>query len=104
MADIPEDVQKAIRPHLAAIARMFRSPFITLVVRSPEVGNVKGDLVLSNDNPTLVLNALRARMVAEAEIYAESPEKMTVQVKEAIVVRPSNHFRRSQAGSAGGGD
>ena len=82
MADIPKEIEERLRPHLAAIARLFKAPRITLIVRAPEIGNVTGDLVLSNDNPTRAIAALRSRMVAEAEIYAGAPNRMTAIVKE----------------------
>jgi hypothetical protein len=83
MADIPKEVQDALRPHLAAIARIFKAPRITLIVRAPEGANVKGDLVLGNDDPSLALAALRARMVAEAELFRDDPDlHMKLQIKE----------------------
>ena len=81
MAKISKEVEDALKPHLAAIARIFKAPRITVIVRAPEGANVVGDLVLSNDNPTLVIAALRARMVAEAEIDVDQPG-MTLQIKE----------------------
>ena len=81
MAKISKEVEDALKPHLAAIARIFKAPRITVIVRAPEGANVVGDLVLSNDNPTLVIAALRARMVAEAEIDVDQPGT-TLQIKE----------------------
>ena len=67
MAAIPTEIQERLQHHLTAIARLFKAPRITVIVRGPEVGNAKGDRVLSNDNLTHALAALRARMVAEAK-------------------------------------
>lgn len=87
MAEIPKDVQDRLKPLLASIARLFRAPRITLIVRAPDVGNVKGDMVIGNDDPTSVIGALRARMVDEAEIYAGTPERLRVAIKERSVVK-----------------
>ena len=69
MAEIPEEIRKQLEASLAGIAKLFKAPLITLIVRAG--GNSSGDLVLTNDNPTLVLEALRNRMVAEAAKWAE---------------------------------
>lgn len=108
MAGIPAEIEARLKPHLAAIARLFRAPRITLIVRGGDGGNAGGDLVLGNDNPTLALGALRARAVAEAEILAGTPEQTRVQFKPGPkvefdsdsdsldgVLRPSgNNFKR----------
>lgn len=83
MAAIPSDIQDRLKGHLIAIARIFKAPRITLILRSPDVGNVTGDLVLGNDNPLYVERALKARVVAEAEILAGTDQKMRVVEKEA---------------------
>lgn len=72
MAEIPEEIRKQLEVHLVGIAKLFRAPLITLVVRSGP--NAKGDLLLSNDNPQLVINAIRARMVERAEKFANDFE------------------------------
>lgn len=86
MSAIPAEIQAALKPHLAAIARVFRAPRITLIVRGVDGGNAGGDLVLGNDNPTLALGALRARAVAETEILAGTPEQMRVELKQETPV------------------
>lgn len=97
MALIPSEIESALRPHLAAIAKIFRAPRITIVVRGPGDGNAGGDLVLSNDNPTLALHALRARAVAEGEILAGTPAAMNVWVKPPSDARP--HFQNDDPGA-----
>lgn len=87
MASIPPEVQAALKPHLAAIAGLFLAPRITLIVRGLDGGNAGGDCVIGNDNPALALGALRARMVAEAEILAGTPEQMRVQFKRGAPVQ-----------------
>ena len=82
MAKLPPELEEKLRPLLTAIARLFKAPLITIIVRSPDVSNVVGDLVLSNDNPTRVIVALRAQMVAEAKVFAGDAREMTVSVKE----------------------
>ena len=83
MAKISKEVEDALKPHLAAIARIFKAPRITIIVRAPEGANVVGDLVFGNDDPTLALAALRARMIAEAELFRDDPDLyMKLQVKE----------------------
>lgn len=63
MPDIPADIQERLKPLLKQIAVLFKAPLITIVVRSGD--NAAGDLVLSNDNPSLAIEALRRQMVAE---------------------------------------
>lgn len=87
MPTIPPEVESALKPHLAAIARLFLSPRITLIVRGVDGGNAGGDMILSNDNPTLALAALRARAVAEAEILAGTPEQMHAELKHGTPVQ-----------------
>ena len=80
---IPDDIQKRLQGHLTEIARLFNAPRITLIVRAPgEPSNVKGDLILGNDDPLDVAKALRARMIGEAEILAGTPQAMRVVEKE----------------------
>ena len=79
---IPPEVQEDLQRHLTAIAKLFVAPRITLIVRGPEVGNVKGDLILGNDDPVHVAAALRARMVDEAKVLVGTPHEMTVVEKE----------------------
>lgn len=56
--DLPEAHRHYLQAHVAQIAKLFRAPVITLIVRSPDGGNVKGDLVITNDDPLLVRKAL----------------------------------------------
>jgi hypothetical protein len=65
VSGIPKDVQARLRPLLTEIARLFKAPNITIIVRGG--ANAPGDLVFGNDNPTLALEALRAFMVREAK-------------------------------------
>lgn len=71
MPDIPEDIHETLRGHLTAIAKLFRAPLITLVVRAGD--NAKGVLVLGNDNPSFLIEALRERMVADAKSQFAEP-------------------------------
>ncbi len=80
--EIPASVQERLQAHLVAIARIFKAPRITIIVRSPEEGNAKGDLILGNDDPLYVSRALRARMIAESKILAGTPQEMKVVEKE----------------------
>lgn len=84
MADIPKTIEDQIKPYLAAIARLFRAPRITLVIRGPgsEDGNAKGDLVLTNDNPLFAGHALRALEIGRAQILVGTPVQMDVIEKE----------------------
>jgi hypothetical protein len=82
MAEIPPSIQERLKAHLAAIAAIFKAPRITLIVRGPEEGNAKGDLILGNDDPIYVSRALRARIVAESKILAGTPQEMKVTEKE----------------------
>ena len=82
MAAIPKDIEDRLRGHLTAIARLFKAPRITMIVRSPEEGNARGDLILGNDDPYLVACALKARVIDEAFLWAETPDKTRLQVKE----------------------
>lgn len=72
MAEIPEEIRKQLEHHMAGVAKLFKAPLITLIVRAGD--NASGDLVLTNDNPTLVLEVLRNRMVAEAKRQAEDEQ------------------------------
>ena len=80
--EIPSSIQERLQAHLIEIARIFKAPRVTLIVRSPDVANVKGDLILGNDDPHFVSQALRARMVAEAQILVGTPQQMKVVEKE----------------------
>ncbi len=79
---IPPSVQQRLQAHLVEIAKIFQAPRITLIVRSPDVANVKGDLVLGNDDPIYVSRALRARIVDESKILVGTPQEMKVVEKE----------------------
>ena len=75
MAEVPEDIREHLRVHLTAIAKLFRVPLITIIVRSPDGGNVGGDLHFGNDNPTLALDAFRKLLASEASKVADEPGK-----------------------------
>ena len=83
MAQIPDSVQEKLKAHLGAIAGIFKAPRITLIVRGPEEGNARGDLILGNDDPVYVSKALRARIIAESKILEGTPQEMRVVEKEA---------------------
>lgn len=82
MAEIPASVQERIKAHLVEIAKIFKAPRITLIVRGPEEGNASGDLILGNDEPMYVSRALRARIIAESKILEGTPQEMRVVEKE----------------------
>ena len=82
MPDIPADAQAIIQGHLTAIARIFKTSRITLVVRAADDGNAKGDLVLTNDDPYLAECALKAEVIRRAQIFAGTPMKMEILEKE----------------------
>ena len=67
---IPLEVADRLKELLKPIAQLFNAAKITIVIRSPDQGNVVGDLVLTNDNPTKVLETLRTHMVEEAKRFA----------------------------------
>ena len=67
---IPPEIAERLKALLKPIAEMFKASRITIIVRSPESGNAVGDLVLTNDNPTKIMEVLKAHMVSEAERYA----------------------------------
>ena len=67
---IPTEIADRLKLLLKPIAELFAASRITIIVRAPEEGNTLGDLVLTNDNPTRVIQTLRAHMVAEAERFA----------------------------------
>lgn len=78
--------------HLAAIAKAFKAPRITLIVRGPEDGNVKGDLVLTNDNPVFVERVFRAQMIERGKLLVGAPEEMDVIEKERTEGGLGPHF------------
>jgi hypothetical protein len=67
---IPPEKKARLMELIKQIGMEFISPRITLIVRSPEEGNTVGTLVLSSDNPTAALEALRQHAVEEAERFA----------------------------------
>lgn len=67
---IPLEIAERLKLLLKPIAEMFAASRITIIIRSPEEGNTVGDLVLSSDNPTQVLEVLKTHMRAEAERFA----------------------------------
>jgi hypothetical protein len=72
---IPTEIADRLKVLLKPIAELFAASRITIIVRSPEEGNTVGDLVMSNDNPTLVLKTLRAHMQAEAQRFADEGKR-----------------------------
>lgn len=85
MADIPESIESQLKPYLTAIARLFKAPRITLIVRGPglgDEGNAKGDLVLTNDNPLFAGRALAALEIGRAQILVGTPVQMDAIEKE----------------------
>lgn len=67
---IPKEQSDRLKTLLKPIAEMFLSANITLIVRALEGGNSSGSLVISSDNPTKALEALRHHMEAEAKRFA----------------------------------
>lgn len=86
MGDIPKNVEDQLKPYLTAIARLFKAPRITLIIRAPggDDGNAKGDLVLTNDNPLFAGQALKALEIGRAKILIGTPVQM-----EAIEKAPT---------------
>lgn len=78
--------------HLHAIAKAFKAPRITLIVRGPEEGNVKGDIVLTNDNPVYVERVFRAQMIERAKILVGTSEEMDIIQKERTTGGLGPHF------------
>jgi hypothetical protein len=52
----PRTAAEAVKHHLAEIARHFRKPALTLVIRSPDFD---GDVIVGNDDIGLAIAALR---------------------------------------------
>ena len=92
MPAIPPEVEARLKPALTAIAKLFRAPRITIIVRAPEVGNVKGDLVLGNDDLGKVAEALKALVVGEAVLFANSPDAMRIVEKEKTHAGTDSHI------------
>lgn len=67
---IAPEIAERLKLLLKPIAELFAASRITIIVRSPEEGNTLGNLVLSNDNPTKIMEVLKEHMVAEAERFA----------------------------------
>jgi len=80
MPAIPPEIEAQLKAHISGIARLFKAPKITLIVRSPEAANV---------NLTLVMQSLRAMMVREAQILVGTPEEMTMIEKPRTEARPN---------------
>lgn len=72
---IPPEIAERLKVLLKPIADLFAASRITIVVRSPEEGNTVGDLVLSSDNPTKVLEVFKAHMRAEAQRFAAEGQR-----------------------------
>jgi hypothetical protein len=89
---IHRNMEAYLQIHLAAIAKAFKAPRITIVVRGPEDGNVKGDLVLTNDNPVFVERVFRAQMIERGKLLVGTPEEMDVTVKERTEGGLGPHF------------
>lgn len=89
MAGIPAEIESLLKAHLGAIAKLFKAPKITLIVRAPQFANASGDLILTSDNLTLVQMSLQSMMIREAHILAGTPEQMTVVEKPRTEVEPN---------------
>lgn len=75
---IPEETRLQLQELLKPIARLFAASHITIIVRAPEGANSVGNLVLTNDNPTKIMEVFKEHMVAEAKRFAaEGPRSGT---------------------------
>ena len=73
---IPPEFQEQLERYLTAIAKLFRAPRITIVVRSSDSGNTQGDLVLSQDDRLdKVIEVLVMHRQAEARRFAAEGER-----------------------------
>lgn len=72
MAEIPPEIREKLEGYLTAIAKIFKSPVITLVVRPG--GNAGGVLVLGNQAYPEVIAAVKEVMVAEARRLADDDQ------------------------------
>jgi hypothetical protein len=70
--DLPPAIAHSLQADLAQIGKLFRSAKITLIVRSPDIpgSNIKGDLILSGDDPVLVQKTLSEHILAYAQRVA----------------------------------
>ena len=75
MSDIPPEIREKLQGYLTAIAHLFRSPVITLIVQPG--GNASGTLVLGNQNYPDVIAAIKEVMVAEAKRLADDDQTAT---------------------------
>lgn len=57
MSGLPAHIREEIAEHLNAIGALFKNPRVTLVVRIPDLDD--GDLVMTQDDPELVIGAIR---------------------------------------------
>jgi len=68
---IPPEFQEPLQRYLTAIAKLFRAPRITVIIRSADNGNTQGDLVLGNDEHIdKVIEVLTIHRIAEARRFA----------------------------------
>lgn len=104
MAAIPPEIEALLKAHLVEIARLFKAPRITLIVRAPAGANVKGDLILTADNLTEVMACLRAEMVSQAEILVGTPQQMTVIEKPRSEARPKMESDNPMGGARPSGN
>ncbi len=70
MPEIPTDIRKQVQQHLIEIAKLFRAPLITIIVR-PSSDNASGTLVLGNDDPMAVIGAIREHVERTAKASFE---------------------------------
>ena len=84
---IPPEQYERLKALLKPIADMFVSRNITLIVRADEGANSGGSLVISSDNPTKALEALRHHMEEEAKRFAAEGERSGTDGAEFPVLR-----------------
>ena len=73
---IPPEIDEPLKRYLTAIAKLFRAPRITLIIRSADNGNTQGDLVMSQDDRLdKVIEVLTIHRIAEARRFAAEGER-----------------------------
>ena len=96
---IPPEFQERLEAHLAGIAKLFRAPRITLVIRSADSGNTEGDLVLSNDEHIQkVIDVIHSHMKAEARRFAAEGKRSGQPGAEFPHQRPLDQLRDKDNG------
>jgi len=58
---LPDYISDEIADHLDEIAKLFKKPKVTLVVRAPEMPDGEGDLVMTDDDLDQVVGAIMRR-------------------------------------------